>query len=125
MKSTWGGGEMRSGKWRREGGGGEEERGVEGDKWENLRHIGYFVIKEKICVEGKNYQHSFSTEGFTHFGLSPVWEERIYPGISLHICLWEKKVYPQTTACCYQNIGKSSAIPSIGRWKRAPMDWVK
>ena len=31
----------------------------------------------------------------------------------------------QTTACCYQNIGKSSAIPSIGRWKRAPMDWVK
>ena len=53
MKSTWGGGEMRSGKWRREGGGGEEERGVEGDKWENLRHRLFCNQGENLCGRGK------------------------------------------------------------------------
>ena len=56
--------------------------------------------------KGKNYQHSFSTEGFTHFGLPPVWEERIYPGISPY--MGEKKAYPPT---CGEDI---TTVPTCG-----------
>ena len=81
---------MRSGKWRREGGGGEEERGVEGDKWENLRHRLFCNQGENLCGRGKITNTRFPLKDLLTLGYLPFGKRKFTLAFP-DICLWEEK----------------------------------